>query len=342
MNSSCNKDENFGEVNTDTVSHYRQEKGIYVVNEGVFGNGNGSVSFYSTDSGDISADVFYSANGIPLGDVPVSITIHDSLAYVVVNNSARIEVVRMRDFKRMATITGFVSPRRMLIVGNDKAYVSDLKTPSLYIVNLATNAITGNVTLGKAGENLMQVGNEVFVTNWSNYFVTQPNKTVQIVNVNSDLIIDSIAVVKEPNSLVLDKNGKMWVLSSGGYMHEEMAALQRIDPANHTVEQTYTFTQTNDYPTALSINTAKDELMFVNKGVFRMGIADALLPASPLIVEGIHTFTNAVTDSGGQYIYVTDAKDYLQNGTLIIYTIAGVEMKSVNVGISPGFMVFGE
>ena len=49
--------------------------GVFIVNEGNYRSGNGSLSFYSYDSSKIFNDLFYSINGRPLGDVPNSMAI---------------------------------------------------------------------------------------------------------------------------------------------------------------------------------------------------------------------------------------------------------------------------
>ena len=74
--------------------------GVFIINEGAFGQGNASVSFASSDSSYYNADLFNAANGYPAGDLLQSMTIYHSVGYLCVNNSQRVEVVSMTDFKK--------------------------------------------------------------------------------------------------------------------------------------------------------------------------------------------------------------------------------------------------
>ena len=58
-----------------SLTQYSFGGGVFILNEGNFGRGNGSLSFYSYDSVKIFNDLFYSVNGFPLGDVPNSMVI---------------------------------------------------------------------------------------------------------------------------------------------------------------------------------------------------------------------------------------------------------------------------
>src|SRR6478609_285942 len=63
--------------------------GVYVVCEGNYGSGNSTISFYN--KGTVANDIFKAANGRPIGDQAQSITIYKDKAYVLVQNSGKIE-----------------------------------------------------------------------------------------------------------------------------------------------------------------------------------------------------------------------------------------------------------
>ena len=69
------------------------EKGFFISNEGNFGTPNASITFMAKDMLQPSHNVYSSINNHALGDVLQSLTFNDDYAYLVVNNSNKIEVV---------------------------------------------------------------------------------------------------------------------------------------------------------------------------------------------------------------------------------------------------------
>ncbi|MBE9492541.1 MAG: hypothetical protein IMY70_06625, partial [Bacteroidetes bacterium] len=91
---SCKKDGGFREV-IPFNPNYQAGKGVYIINEGNFNVGNGSITFFNKEKNKIFHNIFQSANDRPLGDIPNSMTIHGSLGFILVNNSGTIEIVRI-------------------------------------------------------------------------------------------------------------------------------------------------------------------------------------------------------------------------------------------------------
>jgi hypothetical protein len=140
--------------------------GVFILNEGNFNWGNGSLSFYSYDSAKIYNELFLDINGRPLGDVPNSMIINDYLAYIVVNNSGKIEVINRNSLESVATITGLISPRYMAIVNNSKAYVTSMYSDSVAIINLIDYSVSGYINLRRSSENIIVSGNKAFVSGY--------------------------------------------------------------------------------------------------------------------------------------------------------------------------------
>ncbi len=196
--SSCEKDNSNGNP-TDTTN-YTYGRGVFIVNEGAFGQGSGSVSFLNMENQKMYDDIFYAANNRPLGDIAQSMEIFNNQGYIVVNNSGTLEVVNLQTFKSVATISNLASPRNTLIIDESKGYITHLTEGELSIFNPTSNSLIGEVTTGKSCEDILYAEGKVFVTNWSNFFVPANNNTIQIIDADTDQVTDSIVVSKEPNS----------------------------------------------------------------------------------------------------------------------------------------------
>ncbi|HTL83259.1 MAG TPA: DUF5074 domain-containing protein [Bacteroidia bacterium] len=328
--SSCKKDEPPA-PNSNGMS-IAPGDGVFVMNEGNYQGGNAKVSFYKYADGSVTEDLFMPANDRPLGDVGQSITMINGYAYVVVNNSGKIEVVDPHNFVSLKTITGFTSPRFVLQVSPTKAYVSDLFGGGISILNLTTNSISGYIPVADWTETMLMTNGQVFVC--------APNHDkVYVVDPNSNSVIDSIAVVKGGNSMQLDANGKLWFLSYGDYATSAPGALIRINTTTHTPEMNLPFT-TFDSPTRLCMNAAHDSLYYLNYAVMRMSINDVALPIIPFISQGTMNFYGLNVNPANGDIYVTDAVDYSQRGHLVRYSVNGTLLDNKIVGVIPGGIYF--
>ena len=351
---SCMKDELLQDF--DRLNHTGNAKGVFVINEGNFMYGNASLSYYNTETNEVINDVFYSTNALPLGDVAQSMTIRDSLGYIVVNNSGKIYVININTFKYVGKITGLTSPRYIHFINDEKAYVTDLYAKSITIINPKTFAIIGSISVNNnetefyqhSTEQMVQSSKFMFVNCWS-----YDNK-ILVVDTETDIVTDSITVTKQPNSLVIDKNNKLWVLSDGGTAGSNYgqvkSALTKIDINSLSIEEVFEFPDINASPSELCINTTKDTLYYIysdwgggsvtNGGVFQMLVNENSTPENPLITEGTKQFYGLGINPYNSNFYVSDAVDNVQRGNVYIYTNNGAEIGSFKTGIVPSAFCF--
>ncbi|MCU0435188.1 MAG: hypothetical protein MUC87_17155 [Bacteroidia bacterium] len=305
-------------------------QGVFIVCEGNFMFGNSSVHYWKYGDAECSSDLFQAANNRPLGDVCQSLTIIGNRGYVVMNNSNRVEVVSLNDFKSIATINGFTSPRYLLPVNSAKAYVSDLYANRISIVDLNTNDVTGRISLAGKTEQMLLHNGEVFVTN-------SENNKLYVINPQTDSLTDSLVLADGGSSLVLDANEKLWVLCSGNWQGSTSGGLFRINPATHLIEQSFALPPSSGAK-SLCLSPQADTLYYLQNGVKRMAITDQQLPAQAFIAQGTRNFYALACVPGGE-LMVSDAVDFVQRSYVYRYSAAGAELQSVRAGINAGFIV---
>lgn len=304
-------------------------KKVYVINEGPYrGTGNGSVTLYDTGTRAVIENFYEAQNQTQIGNVLQSINFINGNYYLVVNNANKI-IVCDNQFKKKGEIKGLLSPRYILSITNQKAYVSDLYANAISIVDLNSNSKTGSIPCFGKTEKMMQIYNKVFVSNTDQDYV-------YVVNTVTDHIDDSIKVGKGAASLVMDRQDKLWVLATGDIL-KPAGKLSRINPLSHEVELSLDF-PAGEKVDNLCLNKTKDTLYFLNGHIFRMSISSATLPPAAFVDKGSKNFYGLGVNPNDYTIYASDAIDYSQKSQIYIYTSGGVESTTFKAGIvSNGF-----
>ncbi|PKP37114.1 MAG: cell surface protein [Bacteroidetes bacterium HGW-Bacteroidetes-15] len=321
-------------------------RGVFIVNEGNYLYGNGSLSYYDINSKEVINSVYSLANGVPLGDVAYSMTIYDGKGYIVVNNSSSIKVVDANTLLHFGTITDLPSPRHILFLNDESAMISDLYARGISIINPKTLSVVGKIKTGgstmpfyqHSTENLVKIGNKVFTNCWS-----FDNK-VLVISTESLAVIDSIEVGIQPLAMVKDKNNNLWVINDGGYagnpVGHEIPSLMRINSQSHQVEFRLNFPSLNDIVGQIATTPAGDSLYFISNNIYKMSIDDTVLPQEPLIQKNGRNFRALGIDPITGDVYVSDAVDFMSEGAVYRYASNGAVIDTFDVGIIPGNFCF--
>jgi hypothetical protein len=339
---SCKKNMNFGPQTDQVIDDVSiSVNGAFVINEGLYGANNGSLSYIDLDSLKINNHIFQNANDQYLGDVPQSVSILNNKAYIVINHTAKLYIVDLANISLIQSVSGFNSPRYICQVTSDKAYISDLYSDSLVIFDINNYTITGYINIGRSSEKMLFHKGYAYILNWSNYGnASIENKKVVKIDVNTDQVVSEIEVTKEPNSIILDKNDKLWVLCSGGYDNSEFPALIRINPDNDQIELQLDFPTISSSPTSLCVNHTKDTLFYINGGIYQHHINSNQLESSPIIEENGNTYYNIACHPDENKILISDVKNYSSQGQVHIYKTSGTHITSLDAGIIPGDIKF--
>lgn len=305
---------------------FAYENGILVLHEGNFGGGNASVSFVPEDLGEVQNGIFKSANMVDnWGDTAQSITFFGDLAYIVVNNSQKIEVVNRYTFVSVTTIGGgssndFLNPRYMAIA-NGKGYVTnwgdgtDANDDFVAVVNLETNRVETKIPVEEGPEAVIANETTVYVAHQGGF---NQNNIVTVINATTNQVATTVTVADRPNSLQFDANGDIWVLSGGNPSwtgNETAGQLDKISTSDNSVVQVYGF-ETSEHPSSL-VRENSTLYYLLSGSVFEMDVLATALPESAAL-NGLNWGDMSVRDGK---IYGVNAKDFVNNGSLEVYDL---------------------
>ena len=299
-------------------------EGVFVLNEGGFGKGNASIGYYAYGSGEYRGDLFRQTNNRPLGDILQSIYVKEDQAWLVLNNSNRVEEVQFPEMTLLGSIDTLTSPRHFQPIANDRALVTDLFAKSIAVVDLLSHSIINSIPTTDWTEEMTIAKGQVFIA--------QRNSSwVYVVDVDAGTLTDSIEVAFDPSALLTDKNEMVWVLCSD--------ALIQIEPESKTQLKSLSF----DYPISgwprLETNGEKDTLYVLNNDLFRLSIQAESFPESPFLEQSGNWYGLGVDPLQG-YILIGEASNFQDTGEVLRYSTDGTIEEVIPVGVIPNSFYF--
>ena len=326
--SACQKDNNPPPaiVLGDTV----QSMNLIGENAYVMVNGSAKIEVFSTES---FANGYFITNEGNFGSANGSISFVDQY-----NNSEEIDITYMH-----VNTIDVVSPRYMAKVSDVKAYVTDWGINGVQVIDLLTNTVSSTIACGAGPEGIAVSNGFAYVCNVGGWGL---DNTVTVINTEVDAVETTLGVGDKPNSVVVDANGAVWVLSGGfteygpapDYAILSQTSGSLVKVVNNIIELSIYFPVGNS-PKSLVINDAGTTLYYSDgswaKAVYAFNVNDTELPTTALINRSFYSL--GFNDG---YIYGTDAVDYVQSGWSYKYATNGSIIDSVQVGIIPGGYCF--
>lgn len=315
------------------------ETGVLVVNEGNFLAANASISHYNISTEEVTDNIFFSNNAsTTLGDVAQSAYVEGDVGFIVLNNSAKVEVVDANTFTTITTIDAMLP--RYFTTYSGKGYLTEWVSFSdkgrVSVINLNDYSVETTIPTGFGAENIIEANGKLYV---SNNFET----TVSVIDPSLNEVVESITVRNAPGGFVLDAQGDLWLACGGGFNAEfaplNNGALYKIN----TSDNSSTVIELGmNIPTKIAINQPKDALYFLSGNqVFKVATSATTAPSNPFITESTATsFYGVGVNPSTNVLYVGDSKGFQANGSVYRYNANGTSLGSFNSGIGPNGFVF--
>jgi hypothetical protein len=341
--SGCESDDEPAKVEEQEPSPYKS--GVLILNEGGFGAGNATINHYNPSSGETKENIFKNAQGFA-GDVLQSLTIHGDRAYLVLNGSNKIEIANDTSFVGTHTFTApaLDKPRYVEVI-DGKAYISvwgkyadngyTLVDSYVLVMNTQTLQVVDTIRTDEGVENLLYNGEYLFASN----FNFGSSSTLAIIDPSDNTLVDQIELAAGPAGMVLDKNDKLWVITSGTYQGNN-GKLFRINTTTLEVEAEI---ELGSNPGGdLSITPDKSNLVYsAGSNIYKMSIDADAAPAEEWIeaTDVVALYALGINPETGE-VYVGDALNYATAGKVYVYKADGTFKTSFTTGISPTQFVF--
>jgi len=278
------------ESNDNKKPEYPSLKGEFVVCQGNFLKNNGAVAMY----GDLATDnnIFKSVNDKDLGDVVQDFCIADTLGFVVVNNSQKVEVVRMRDFESVKTISDLSYPRYVAQATDRTVYISNGNGKSeqdeVVEFDFVSMEIVDRIKVGKGPEMLVKVGNKMYVANSGGYGT---DNNVSVIDISTGEVVKTITSGYAGKAMKADKEGNLWVFCGGrveygpapdfAKIQKDVPKLVKIDTKTDEVVTEIEYTGKvvgTDGSNLIAAAAKSNHIFFIADGVYKMELDATTFP----------------------------------------------------------------
>lgn len=303
-----------------SVSH------AFIVCEGNFGSRNSSLSVLdSVESDTTFNNVFLTVNNRKLGDHAHSMLVVDSLGFITVTNSDKIEIINTNTYESIETIANVPAPRNIALY-NGQLLVTAYSDSMLVAYSFATRARDFTVKLRHKPDEIAVLNNKAYIS-------SAPNSNDSVITVVdlATLLTDTIILTKNPISLTADAGRNLVYVACAGSGSPGYVAVIN-GSTNIIIEKIGEFNNIKPVKVVL-----QDSLL-------------AYIASSngPIQIYNLNQSVILSTIPGNYYsvafgdheLFATDGLDFISNGDLIWFSRNFQIRKKFKVGRSPAGIVF--
>lgn len=312
---------------------------LLVLNEGLWGTNDGSISAVSSATGEVVSDLFSAANGRGLGDVAQDAALYGCKLYVVVFGSSTLEVCDPSTAQSIKQISFAGRSPRFIVFHEDKAYVS-CYNKYVYKIDTASLAIVDSCLLsGMQPESMCVVGSRLYVVNSWQYDESGNavyDNTLSVVDLASFQEERKITVGLNPFKVMRVDDSHLLVGFNGNY-GSQPSGMEIINLADDSRTDIGTPASGFDicngylYSYAFSYTTGQAEYWKTDLAT----LSKTQLP----IGAGVKTAYGIKVDPATGDIYITDSQQFRSNGDLRCYSPSGTLKWTVEVGKGPSKVI---
>ena len=303
-------------------------KDVLVLCEGNFMWGNAQLDLLHMDSMRIDQDIYRIVNNRGIGDVLQHGILLGNSYFLSVNNSGKVVKIDAKDLRLKQMNPNLSSPRYLMAV-NGNIWVTDLYSGKISLLDTGDLSLKKTIDIKGWTEQMVGWRGDVFVANYAG----------GVHGFTSDGIRNASPVLKTDSAtqyLVVDHKNRLWAMST----QQGKGKLYQF--ASPDQENPSLVLDLGADVSKLTMNTTGDTMYFLTPTAVKKMSVDALqLNEIQVFVSGFQHAYGLGISPDNQFLMVGDAKDFVSNGKLSIYSLqTGALVKTVSTGVNPSAFVF--
>ena len=305
--------------------------GVYVANQGNFGDGNGSVTVFSPESQQAQT----TARG--LNSIVQGIAVRDSNLYVMANSAARIDVFSTSTFSQTGQIRGLTAPRYLTFSGPNTAFVTDQSfgrpdTVRVLDVSGPQPQLASNISVPGTAEGITTAGNQVYAA----LGAFSDTTLVASLDPDQNALTETIDVGCTTRYVVADADADVFALCSN------TAEAVVLDGPTGTIQTRLSLPDTAEtafgvgQPASFSPNV-QELYVATDSGILRVDTESNTVeqtldvslsgPAGAVAYDGLR-----------DELYVARPSGFSERGTVTVHDRSGSQTSSFRAGIAPTYI----
>lgn len=323
--------------------------GVYVVNQGNFGDGNGSVTVLGPGTNPSRRGQLTG-----FGSILQSAALVDENLYVMANSAERIDVFDATTLEQTGQISDVVSPRYMIASGRT-AYVTNLYEDSgsfaggsVTVIDLVENQKVDEIIVGDNPEGLAMVGQRLYVANHA----FGAGSTISVIDLATNVVIDTVDVDCDgPRFLLADSDGDVFVFCTGQTLYDDEfnvvgetdGAVRVLDGSSGEILERIVVEGRigTEGPGQDAFHAAETDRIYAVKDQSTVMVFDT---ESNARVTDIGPFDGdpigaVAFDEQRELLYLGRAAGFVEAGSVSIHSVDGDQMGEAAAGIAPSFII---
>ena len=329
--SACNRDEINGPNQPVTAG-----SGIYILSEGSMNTATAKLSFYSYNTGSYLSSIFAPGN---LGLYPDGMILSNGNLYITEqgNYGSAGKIYKTDTNGVVQNFSNAGTNPYSLAGANGKLYITNGPSNAVTVLDANTFALIKTINTGLYPQEILAIGDRVFVCN-TGYFGGTQDSTVTVINANTDNAIYSLKVRPGLKSVSMTKESKLLIGCQGAN-----GLIFTFDPTSLNKLDSFNLFDgfSNDF--GVDYNSGSDDVYFISftNNIMKLNLSN-------------HSVSNVITNpnSAANFFYGynfdwVNRKHYIANaftfttyGKLQRYSYEGNPETVFDTGIAPRRIVF--